>query len=246
MNSEEKDYYQILGVIDSAEIAVIKAAYKALMMIYHPDRFLGNKEYAMSKSKKLNEAYAVLSNPGKRRKYDELRFSTKDQYEPEQEVDQEDIIITKSKNDLLEADWNIVIDHFNGVVTLYSNLYQLSPKVAFTYKLYLIESKKFNQAKKIAQKCETDFLVKFFGSNRKIQKFAKWLLKNGHRNIAVDLNRTVNVLGKNLNSKKVIISLLKEYNIEAYKYFRIDIGVILFFSFFFLIILISIYEKYST
>jgi len=128
---------------------------------------------------------------------------------------------------------------------LYNNLHQLSPEVAFTYKLYLIESKEFNLAKKIAQKFETDFLVKFFGSNRKIRKFAKWLLKNGHRNAAVDLNRAVNVLGKSINSKKIIINLLKEYDIKAYKYFRLDLGIILFFSFYFLIILMWLYEKYK-
>jgi len=89
MNSADKDYYKILGVIDSAELAVIKAAYKALMMIYHPDRFQGNKEYAISMSKELNEVYAALSDLEKRRKYDEVRFATKNQYEPEQKFDQE-------------------------------------------------------------------------------------------------------------------------------------------------------------
>ena len=70
MNVRQKDFYNILGVIDSAEVVVIKAAYKALMMMYHPDRSDGNKEQAVRKSKDLNEAYAVLVDPDKRRKYD--------------------------------------------------------------------------------------------------------------------------------------------------------------------------------
>ena len=70
MNVRQKDLYRILGVIDSAELVVIKAAYKALMMMYHPDRSEGNKEEAVRKSKDLNEAYAVLIDPEKRRKYD--------------------------------------------------------------------------------------------------------------------------------------------------------------------------------
>ncbi|MGZ8946365.1 MAG: DnaJ domain-containing protein [Methylococcaceae bacterium] len=53
MNATQKDFYRILGVIDSAELAVIKAAYKALMMIYHPDRYSGNKEEAIKKSKEI-------------------------------------------------------------------------------------------------------------------------------------------------------------------------------------------------
>lgn len=70
MNVRQKDFYKILGVIDSAELVVIKAAYKALMMMYHPDRSGGNKEDAVRKSKDLNEAYTILIDPDKRRKYD--------------------------------------------------------------------------------------------------------------------------------------------------------------------------------
>ncbi len=70
MTVRQKDFYKILGVIDSAELVVIKAAYKALMMLYHPDRSSANKEEAVRKAKELNEAYAVLIDPVKRRKYD--------------------------------------------------------------------------------------------------------------------------------------------------------------------------------
>ena len=70
MSESQKDYYRILGVIDSAETAVIKAAYKALMMIYHPDRFQGSKDEAIIRSQELNEAYSILIDPVKRKIYD--------------------------------------------------------------------------------------------------------------------------------------------------------------------------------
>ena len=76
MNVRQKDLYKILGVIDSAEIVVIKAAYKALMMMYHPDRSDGNKEEAIKKAKELNEAYTILTDPDKRKKYDMDRSGT--------------------------------------------------------------------------------------------------------------------------------------------------------------------------
>ena len=50
MNTAEKDFYKTLGVIESAEPAVIKATYKALMQIYHPDKYK-----APDASKKFNE-----------------------------------------------------------------------------------------------------------------------------------------------------------------------------------------------
>lgn len=172
---------------------------------------------------------------------DELRSLIKNNFELEQEAEQEDKELTKSKNDLLEADWNMVINNFNAVIKLYENLYQLSPEVAFTYKLYLIESKKFNQAKEIARKCENEFFRKFFGSNRKILKFAKWLLENGYRKAAADLNRTVNVLGDNLNAKKVIRNLITEHKIDTWTRVDMDLFMQLLLGLFLFGVLLAFY-----
>ena len=48
--NQEKDYYAILGIIPNAELVVIKAAYKAMLSVYHPDRFKGSKEKAHASS----------------------------------------------------------------------------------------------------------------------------------------------------------------------------------------------------
>lgn len=63
------DYYKILGVDKSADSAVIKKAYRKLAMKYHPDKNAGDKA-AEEKFKEANEAYAVLSDPEKRKQYD--------------------------------------------------------------------------------------------------------------------------------------------------------------------------------
>jgi curved DNA-binding protein len=67
-----KDYYEILGVPPNAEKKVIKQTYRELAKKYHPDVNPGNKE-AEEKFKTINEAYQVLSDLEKRKKYDELR-----------------------------------------------------------------------------------------------------------------------------------------------------------------------------
>lgn len=66
------DYYAILGVSETAEDLVIRAAYKALAMKYHPDRHL-DPIVANARMIELNEAYEVLSSPEARRYYDTQR-----------------------------------------------------------------------------------------------------------------------------------------------------------------------------
>ena len=68
----ETDYYQILGVSRDATADEIKKAYRKLAMKYHPDKAKGDKKHAEEKFKQISEAYAVLSNPEKKKEYDEF------------------------------------------------------------------------------------------------------------------------------------------------------------------------------
>ncbi len=67
-----RDYYQVLGVPESASTDDIKKAFRGLAKKFHPDRNPNNAQ-AAERFKEINEAHDVLSDPEKRKKYDQLR-----------------------------------------------------------------------------------------------------------------------------------------------------------------------------
>jgi curved DNA-binding protein len=66
-----QDYYETLGVARTATAEEIKLAFRKLARIHHPD-VAKNKATGEAKFKEINEAYEVLGDPEKRRRYDEL------------------------------------------------------------------------------------------------------------------------------------------------------------------------------
>jgi molecular chaperone DnaJ len=69
--ADKRDYYEVLGVAKGASTEEIKKAYRGLAKKYHPDMNPGDKE-AEAKFKEVNEAYDVLSDDEKRKKYDQF------------------------------------------------------------------------------------------------------------------------------------------------------------------------------
>ncbi len=74
------NYYEVLRIPSTASINEIKNAYKRLVKKYHPDVYEGNKLFAETKIKEINEAYETLSEKSKKAEYDaELNYK---KYEP--------------------------------------------------------------------------------------------------------------------------------------------------------------------
>jgi DnaJ family protein B protein 9 len=78
-----KDYYKTLGVTKKATEKEIKKAFRALALVYHPDK--SSEPDALDKFREIAEAYEVLSDPDKRRQYDQIghsKFSESSDYKP--------------------------------------------------------------------------------------------------------------------------------------------------------------------
>lgn len=78
MAETKRDYYEVLGVSKDADEAALKKAYRQVAKKYHPDVNPGDAE-AEKKFKEASEAYAILSDPEKRRQYDQFGHAAFDQ-----------------------------------------------------------------------------------------------------------------------------------------------------------------------
>ena len=102
--TNNKDYYEILGIDASAQGDQIKDAYRKLAFQYHPDKNPGDAG-AVERMKEINEAYAVLSDSGKRQNYDFMRTqygssSAHDQFR--QTYSEQDIFKNSDINQIFE------------------------------------------------------------------------------------------------------------------------------------------------
>lgn len=102
------DYYALLQVDEAATFDQIHKAYRALAMQYHPDR--NPTPDAASMMSSINEAYSVLSEPARRRSYDEQRAKT-------QPFDMSGSILRAAGETLLKQGW-IVSQHSNRQMIL--------------------------------------------------------------------------------------------------------------------------------
>jgi len=198
-----KDYYSILHVLPSAEIDVIKAAYKALARKYHPDTFNGDKAYAGKRMQEINDAFGVIGDPDKRKKYDAERKA----------ANQEDEF-TSNDNDVdtrLEEDWLVACKYCPEATEGYNHLNKLSRSLAFAFKSYLLDSKQFSECQTIRDKFRTEFLNNYFGSNPAVQEIGEKLVLAGELKAAKSVNRAVKVMGGTLDVNNAIKSLHADY-----------------------------------
>jgi len=204
----QKDHYQVLGVIQDAEDIVIKAAYRALAQRYHPDKWVDSQEEGTRRMSEINEAFAALSDPTKRKQYDQSRTSN------EYNFPEEDFSNTGTEDDLcnsLNDDWSAIVKYFPDVEDIINDLSKISKPLAQTYKVFLLENKEFTKRKVIAEQLERKFLEKYFGTNEEIVGFSRFLISWGAKNAAKELNRALNLLSDDINSKLIINRILDDH-----------------------------------
>lgn len=206
-----KDYYAILGVVPAAEDVVIRAAYKALAQRYHPDRNPGSAE-AAAKMAEINEAYGVLSDPTKRKAYDDARGSKERDFGDwvHEEAGQ-----ASNSFDPLEKDWALAVGYYPDLISINNRLSKISNMLAFSYRAGLLDIRAFEKRKELADVLEERFLQTYFGSNAEIIAFARELILKGNRAASKALNDSIRVLGSDVPAERIINKIRKDFNVES-------------------------------
>lgn len=208
-----KDYYAILGVVPSAEDVVIRAAWKALVQRYHPDRCAENMAEANARMSEINEAYNVLSDPVQRKAYDQSRGNKESDFS---EWEHEEAVGRAAGSfDPLEKDWALAVGFYPDLVAINNHLSKISNLLAFTYRASLLDLKEFENRKEIAEIAENLFLESYFGSNPTIIAFARRLIYAGNKAAAKALNNAIRVLGSGIPADRVINKICKDFNVET-------------------------------
>ena len=210
--NKNKDYYAILGVHPTAEIAVIEAAYKALAKRYHPDGSQDNPEEAHRRMQEINEAYEVLSDITKRKEYDDLKGSGtqegEDFFRGEEDVEPE--------YDPLDEDWKVALEYFPELEEYLSKLRRISWKLGYGFKAYIVDTKNYEIGAKIYTQMYEEFIERYFGNNKSITEFANALIKINNKQALKELNKVVRVFGVDKSFKKtaeVISKIEKKYKL---------------------------------
>lgn len=179
-----KDHYATLGVFPDADLALIKAAHRALAKQYHPDTSDSSEPEANEKFVEIQEAYDVLKSSKKRQEYDALRKAAGNKPgDFSSDTQQDDVEI-----DIDEA-WQVLVQEYPDLDKIYGEFRLMSLALANSFRLTVVEAKDPSSYADIAKKLEKQFLSKYFGRYVAVQDLAKRLLLRGRNTAARRLNK---------------------------------------------------------
>lgn len=206
-----KNYYHILGLSfeSKPETQLISAAYKALIKLYHPDVFKGDKKTLNRKITEINEAYEILKDKKKKNIYDEkLKKFQQDKSFDYSDEEFEDTDQFNKK--YMDQDWEIALLVYPELERNKKILSKYSQKLSLQFQFYLLETKEFYKFEIIKKRFINAFLERKFGTSEEIKAFSKILIENGFKKNAIYLNKLIKVIGYN-SEKRIIRTFFKQF-----------------------------------
>lgn len=189
--TKEQNHYQVLGLVPDAEPAVVRAAYRALVSIYHPDK--NRDKSGDERIKAITVAYEVLSDPERRRIYDanlngNLHNASFSEFESE----------TPFISTSVERAWAVATEFYSHLEENAKNLERISWRLGFAFKLALLLNKKFTDSRKISIKMKREYLSRFFGTDQKMLDYAEKIIISNQKDAALYLNEIISIMGNSV------------------------------------------------
>lgn len=203
---ESNDLYAVLGVLPTAEDVVIHAAYRILSQRYHPDRYKGDPAEGAARLKRIQDAYATLSDPARRAKYDQDAESLASE-EPGDAVRGENLLDAPG----WRPDWDLACHFYPNLRDTESQFRAMSSALGFTFCATLLETRRFPEGEAIARQMEQAYLGRSFGDNPEILAFAKRLLVAGKTEAVRTLRHALKVLGSSTPAGLIIDTLTRDF-----------------------------------
>ena len=205
-----KNFYHILGLSFEScpEQQLIEAAYKALVKLYHPDVYKGDKKSLKRKINEINEAYETLSSP-KKQNYDNnlKKFQLEKSFDySDEEFEDKDLFNKK----YIDEDWEIAQLVYPELEEKKAILSKYSYKLSFQFQFYLLETKEFNKLEYITNKFINAFLERKFGTSYEIKIISRILIENNYKKNAKYLNKLIKVIGSK-SEKRILKTFFRQF-----------------------------------
>jgi curved DNA-binding protein CbpA len=185
------DHYQTLGLARHAEAVVVKAAYRAMVSVYHPDR--NPAPDAIDRIQRINIAHDVLSDPVSRRAYDATLNGSSPPPAP----------ADNDGPDPLAERWKIAAGFFPEIQRIHARLERLSVHMGDEFRLQLLQHQNYAEADALADRLRTDFLGRHFGTDAALLAYAEQLLLAREIEAARFVSQIVSVLGSSVTADSV-------------------------------------------
>ena len=203
------NFYEQLGLSPDAEDIVISAAYRALAQRYHPDKWRGDPSEAHRRMREINAAYAVLSDKAKKAQYDQTRRDSSGSDYSEHDTQESSQAFNAALAEI-ETKWQVACSVYHDLAEIRAQLTTISISLAFAFVVGILESKAFSQRQKLAGQMEKQFLERYFGTNPRINAYARGLIMKGDKAAARQLNQLVDVLGSDVAPELLIARIESE------------------------------------
>lgn len=203
------DPYEVLGVPFAASIEICEASYKALIKVFHPDAFKGDKEFAQKRSIDLNAAIHFLKDPNKKNNYDNKFADTKNNKNEEYTEKEEDSEFSNA-SETFRSDWEYACNYYPELISFHGELNKLSSHYAGLFIAIIVDQKLYHEAEELCQYLENQFLTSKFSDDTQLKQLAKLSILKKNGRFARELNVALKVLG--IGSKeKILKQLSKEF-----------------------------------